>query len=102
MEPNPPTGFVCVNESTALGVLAGLREIGLTVGADASVIAYDDINASAYFAPPLTTFYQPIEDLGRHLGDFLLRRLAGEAPSALKELTRPQLVARQSDRLNTH
>ena len=100
--PNPPTGFVCVNESTALGVLAGLREIGLTVGADASVIAYDDINASAYFAPPLTTFYQPIEDLGRHLGDFLLRRLAGEAPSALKELTRPQLVARQSDRLNTH
>ncbi len=97
--PNPPTGFVCVNESTALGVLAGLRELGLEAGRDASVIAYDDINASAYFAPPLTTFYQPIEDLGRKLGTFLLRRLAGEPPQDLKDLTRPQLVARQSDRL---
>jgi DNA-binding LacI/PurR family transcriptional regulator len=97
--PVPATGFVCVNESTALGVLAGLREAGREVGRDASVIAYDDINASAYFAPPLTTFYQPIEDLGRHLGAFLLRRLAGEAPENLTELTRPALVERQTDRL---
>lgn len=96
---DPATGFVCVNESTALGVLAGLRELGREVGRDASVIAYDDINASAYFAPPLTTFYQPIEDLGQHLGAFLLRRLAGEAAENLTELTRPALVARQSDRL---
>lgn len=96
---DPPTGFVCVNESTALGVLAGLREVGLTVGIDAAVIAYDDINASAYFAPPLTTFYLPIEHLGRRLGSFLLRRLAGEAPAALAEVFRPELVVRQTDRL---
>lgn len=96
---DPATGFVCVNESTALGVLAGLREAGIEVGRAASVIAYDDINASAYFAPPLTTFFLPIEDLGRQLGSFLLRRLAGEDPSQLQQLTRPQLVARQSDRL---
>ena len=96
---DPVTGFVCVNESTALGVLAGLRERGREVGRDASVIAYDDINASAYFAPPLSTFYQPIEDLGRHLGAFLLRRLAGEPPETLTELTRPALVERQSDKL---
>jgi DNA-binding LacI/PurR family transcriptional regulator len=75
----PPTGFVCVNES--------------------DVIAYDDINASAYFAPPLTTFYQPIEHLGEKLGAFLLRRLGGEPPDRLKELTRPELVIRQPNRL---
>ena len=99
LRPQPPTGFVCVNESTALGALAGLRELGLVIGRDASVIAYDDINASAYFAPPLTTFYQPIEVLGRRLGEFLRRRLAGEEISALTELYRPELVARQPDRL---
>jgi DNA-binding LacI/PurR family transcriptional regulator len=97
--PAPPTGFVCVNESTTLGVLAGLREAGLTVGRDADVIAYDDINVSAYFFPPLTTFYLPIERLGRKLGEFLLRRLAGEEPAALQEIYRPELVARQADRL---
>ncbi len=95
----PATGFVCVNESTALGVLAGLRELGLVVGIDADVIAYDDINASAYFSPPLTTFYQPIEHLGRKLATFLLRRLAGDPPTALRELWRPELVIRQADRL---
>lgn len=93
------TGFVCVNESTALGVLAGLHDLGVDIGRAASVIAYDDINASAYFAPPLTTFYLPIEDLGRQLGGFLLRRLAGEDPATLQRLIRPDLVARQSDRL---
>ncbi len=97
--PDPATGFVCVNESTALGALAGLRDLGVDIGRAASVIAYDDINASAYFAPPLTTFYLPIEDLGRQLGGFLLRRLAGEDPATLQQLTRPDLVARQSDRL---
>lgn len=97
--PDPPTGFICVNESTALGALAGLRELGLEVGREAAVIAYDDINASAYFAPPLTTFFQPIEVLGRRVGEFLRRRLAGEDISALTELFRPELVARQPDRL---
>ncbi len=96
---DPPTGFICVNESTALGALAGLRQLGLTVGRDAAVIAYDDINASAYFAPPLTTFYQPIEVLGRRLGEFLRQRLAGAEIAALTELFRPELVARQPDRL---
>lgn len=96
---DPPTGFVCVNESTALGALAGLRELGLMVGEEASVIAYDDINASGYFAPPLTTFYQPVEVLGRQLGAFLLRRLAGEDVAQLTQIYRPDLVERQADRL---
>ena len=93
------TGFVCVNESTALGALAGLREAGAIIGRTASVIAYDDINASAYFAPPLTTFYLPIEDLGRKLGEFLVRRLGGEDPAALNHVIRPRLVIRQDDSL---
>lgn len=95
--PDPPTGFICVNEATTLGVLAGLAEVGLAAGRDVDVIAYDDINVSAYFAPPLTTFYLPIERLGRKLGEFFLRRIAGEEPAALQELYRPDLVVRQAN-----
>lgn len=98
--PDPPTGFICVNEATTLGVLAGLAELGLTAGRGVDVIAYDDINVSAYFAPPLTTFYLPIERLGRKLGEFFLRRFAGEEPAALQELYRPDLVVRQANKLN--
>nr|WP_316656038.1 LacI family transcriptional regulator [uncultured Gellertiella sp.] len=94
---DPPTGFVCVNESTALGVLAGVAGRGLQVGRDVDVIAYDDINVSAYFNPPVTTLYQPIEVLGRRLGQFLLRRIAGEPAGDLREMFRPVLLPRQGD-----
>lgn len=97
--PAPPTALVCVNEATTLGVLSALDTLGRAVGADVDVIAYDDINVSAYFSPPVTTFYQPIEVLGRRLGHFLLRRMAGEEPAQLAEVFRPEMIARQPDDL---
>ncbi|VTZ64610.1 LacI family transcriptional regulator (fragment) [Sinorhizobium medicae] len=97
--PEPPTAFVCSNESTTLGVLSGLGSRGRQVGVDIDVIAYDDINVSAYFTPPITTFYQPIEVLGRTLGEFLLRRMAGEDASTLKQVFRPTPIERQADNL---
>lgn len=96
---DPPTGFVCVNEATTLGLLAGLRDLSLSAEEDVSVISYDDLNVSEYFAPPLTTYFQPVEELGRCLGDFLLRRMAGEAPGDLVRVFRPRLIPRQPDRL---
>ena len=98
--PDPATGFVCVNESTALGVLSGLHETGVIIGRDASVIAYDDINASAYFFPPLTTFLYPLETLSRVLAQFMLRLLEGEDPAHLTHFVRPELILRQDDRLH--
>jgi DNA-binding LacI/PurR family transcriptional regulator len=99
---DPPTGFVCANEPTALGVLSGLASLGLLAGRDADVIGYDDINVSAYFSPPLTTLYFPIEKLGQTLGEFLLRRVAGDSPLALQKIYRPELIERQADRLNVN
>ena len=98
--PDPATGFVCVNESTALGVLSGLHEQSVVIGRDASVIAYDDINASAYFFPPLTTFLYPLEKLSRVLAQFMLRLLEGEDPASLTHFVRPELILRQDDRLH--
>jgi DNA-binding LacI/PurR family transcriptional regulator len=97
--PNPPTALVCINESTTLGVLSALGSLDRRVGVDVDVIAYDDINVSAYFTPPITTFYQPIELLGRKLGEFLLRRMAGEDPAKLTMVSRPELIGRQPDNL---
>ncbi len=77
--------------STLLGIDVG--------GTFTDVIAYDDINVSAYFSPPVTTLYQPIEVLGRRLGEFLLRLMAGEDAARLTEVFRPQLIARQADNL---
>ena len=92
--PIPPTGFVCVNESTRARRAGGVWRAGdCRFGRDVDVIAYDDINVSAYFNPPVTTLYQPIEVLGRRLGQFLLRRIAGEPAGDLREMFRPRAPA---------
>ena len=96
---NPATGFVCVNESTALGVLSGLHSLGLEAGREVDVISFDDINVSAYLCPPLTTLYHPIEAQGRKLGEFLLRRMAGETPDELMHVFQPELIVRQTNLL---
>ncbi|PLP56985.1 LacI family transcriptional regulator [Mesorhizobium loti] len=98
-QPSPPTALVCVNEATTLGVLSALSSLGLRVGENVDVIAYDDINVSAYFSPPITTFYQPIELLGRRLGEFLLLRMVDEGAAKLAEVFRPELIGRQPDNL---
>jgi DNA-binding LacI/PurR family transcriptional regulator len=96
---DPATAFVCVNESTALGVLSGLHSLGLEAGREVDVISFDDINVSAYLCPPLTTLYHPIEAQGRKLGEFLLRRMAGEDPEKLMHVFQPELIIRQPNRL---
>lgn len=95
----PPTAYICANESSALGALSGFAECGLVHGRDAVINATDDLNVSAYFTPPLTTFYLPISRPAELLGSHILRAMAGEAPGDLQTLLMPDLIERNDDRL---
>ena len=88
------------NAAPSVAAQGEQRAAGVIIGRDASVIAYDDINASAYFFPPLTTFLYPLETLSRVLAQFMLRLLEGEAPAALTHFVRPELIIRQDDCLH--
>ncbi len=96
----PPTAYICANEASALGVLSAFHEKGIVYGKDAVVIATDDINVSEYFTPPLTTYFLPIEETSRTLGEFLLRHIAGEAVENLQKKIMPELIERNSDQLS--
>lgn len=95
----PPTAYICANESSALGALSGFAACGLVHGRDAVINATDDLNVSAYFTPPLTTFYLPISRPAELLGSHILRAMAGEAPGNLQTLLMPDLIERNDDRL---
>jgi DNA-binding LacI/PurR family transcriptional regulator len=62
--PTPPTAVFCCNDATALGALATLRERGISVPDDVSVVGYDDIELAAHATPPLTTVRVDKELLG--------------------------------------
>lgn len=53
-----PTALFCCNDVMALGAISALTEKGLRVPEDMSIIGYDDIHASRFYAPPLTTVHQ--------------------------------------------
>ena len=78
---NPPTAFVCVSDTQALGVLSAIRTRGLIAGVDISVIGYDGLNMGRHSNPPLTTMAQPQVQSGRELGDMLLAVIDGEDPT---------------------
>jgi DNA-binding LacI/PurR family transcriptional regulator len=59
----PPTGVVALNDLMALGLMAGLREVGLRVPQDISVVGMDGLFLAALSNPMLTTVQLPVRDM---------------------------------------
>lgn len=69
------TAVVAANDQMALGLIAGLAELGRRVPEDVSVTGFDDIPEAAYLRPALTTVRQDFDRVGRLALEVLLRRL---------------------------
>jgi LacI family transcriptional regulator len=78
----PFTAIAAGNDLIALGCIDALREAGLDVPRDVSVVGFNDMAWSERFSPPLTTIRVPHHELGMEAGSLLLERLADpDAPS---------------------
>jgi LacI family transcriptional regulator len=90
------TAVVAANDRLALGCYDVLRERGLRIPEDVSVIGYNDIQFADKFDPPLTTIRVPHHQIGVKAAQLILEALAdGEAPPLTLRLT-PTLVVRAS------
>ena len=90
------TSIVATSDVMALGAVRAVREAGLDVPADVSVIGYDDTDLMAFTDPPLTTVRQPVQVIADHAVDLLVGQLAGRSVSSNEILVRPELVVRGS------
>jgi DNA-binding LacI/PurR family transcriptional regulator len=86
------------NDHTAMGAITALREAGITVPGQVSVVGFDDIPGAAIHNPPLTTVRQPLHEMGRVAATELLEMLRGgmqsETPRTIHIL--PTFIERQS------
>ncbi len=83
----------------ALGCCRALRDLGLRVGEDVSVVAHDDaINAikPETLSPPLTTTASPIRNHGVRIAEMALALADGADPATLQEVWPVDLVFRGS------
>jgi DNA-binding LacI/PurR family transcriptional regulator len=85
-----------MSDAIAIGAIRGLRDRGLSIPADVSVVGFDDIELAQMTDPPLTTVHQPIRGKGEEAARLLLAVLAGrgEPPGHRRLPTR--LVIRAS------
>ncbi|WP_186056492.1 LacI family DNA-binding transcriptional regulator [Burkholderia gladioli] len=72
-EPHPPTAIFCANDLTAIGAIEALKQLGLRVPEDVSVMGYDDQEIARHTHPPLTTVVLPNYELGRWAVETLLQ-----------------------------
>lgn len=89
-----PTAIMAVNDAVAVGAGEALRQQGLRVPEDVSLVGFGNIPLAAFFRVPLTTVRQPKRELGMAAVDVMARALRGEA--VLSARLPAQLVIRDS------
>ena len=92
--PDPPTGFVSTNDSTTLGVMAGLRDAGRIVGRDCDIVSRDFSEFSGYLNPPLSTCHLDIQKVAATMSEFILKRIDGAPVIELQRVFECDFVKR--------
>lgn len=91
------TAVFCFNDIAAIGAIRALKDSGLSVPEDVSVVGFDDIQSAAFATPSLTTVRQPLEQMGKRGAEVLLERIAHRDREFPAEIVmEPTLVVRES------
>jgi len=94
--PDPPSAIFTAGDLIALGALQAIKEAGLNIPNDISLLTFDDPMYTNYFSPPMTAVAQPIEQMGEIAVKLIVNRISGSFTSIRKILLDPQLIVRES------
>ena len=84
-----PTALFAVNNFIAIGALRALRDAGLRVPEDMSVVAFDDLISELVIEPFLTVADQPAYEMGQRAAELLLARLSEPSANGYEEVVLP-------------
>ncbi len=91
--PEPPTCIFYPDDYAALGGIRELNSRGLTPGKDISVVGYDGIALTSMMIPPLTTYEQNGEVIGRTMAESLLAKIENpQSYTPKKEMVSGRLI----------
>ncbi|MBO4637215.1 MAG: LacI family DNA-binding transcriptional regulator [Clostridiales bacterium] len=91
-----PTAIFAGSDAMAIGAVKAIREAGLAVPDDISVIGINDSNMSSFVEPPLTTVKVPSYDMGQYAANILLMSSNLTVSSPLKAMVPCTLIQRSS------
>lgn len=91
-----PTAFVCYNDELAVQLLDAVRQAGLSVPQDISIVGFDDSFLATATEVKLTTLTHPKAELGRQAAELLLGMTQGGRPPRGDIVFEPELIVRES------
>lgn len=94
----PFTALFCFNDVSAIGAIRALREAGLRVPQDVSVVGFDDVQSAGFQNPSLTTVRQPLRTMGMLAAEAVVRQIAtrAERGGSKQMMVEPEFVVRES------
>ncbi|MCH1624549.1 LacI family DNA-binding transcriptional regulator [Ferdinandcohnia quinoae] len=96
--PEQPTAVFVSGDEMAVGAMKVIKEEGLRVPEDISIIGFDDIPLAKHIDPPLTTIKQDKELIGRQSAVLLLDEINGVLKNRNGKVIPVQLIKRHSCR----
>lgn len=92
-----PTAVLAFNDISAIGAMRAIRDQGLKVPEDISVIGFDDISQCFFTIPRLTTVHFPKYKMAEAASRLLLEKMEGSVSEKRTEVVLPlRLVVRES------
>ncbi|ODT22472.1 MAG: transcriptional regulator [Kaistia sp. SCN 65-12] len=91
-----PTALFAASDEIVLGILSVFKQRGIKVGADISVVAFDDVGPLELFDPPLTAIRQPVAAMGRRAVERVLGLIKGHDTEPATEILPVELIIRES------
>jgi len=93
---HPFTALFAYNDISAIGSIWAIKEAGLRVPGDISVVGFDDIPGAAYANPGLTTVRQPLIRMGQIAAQTIVDQIEGRAEYVPEIAIEPEFVVRAS------
>lgn len=92
-----PTAVIAFNDITAIGAIWAIKNQGLRVPEDISIIGFDDIPQSSYTVPRLTTVHFPKYKMAEAASKLLMEKMGGSISEKGTEVVLPlRLIIRKS------
>lgn len=93
-----PTAVFCYNDMTAIGALRALKQRGVRVPQDISLVGFDNIVFATYVDPSLTTIAQPMFEMGQAAMHMALRLMHDPRATVEDIVIQGTLIVRESTR----
>lgn len=94
----PPTAVFVASDEMALGAIKAVKDKGLNVPGDISLVGFDDNPMCSELSPRLTTVRQPITDMGKLAAETIIKLIDKEEKPGIKKTLSTELVIRDSCR----